>query len=647
LGYAANTRQTALYVVKLGSSTLDHEVAFDELAALRRRGARLLVVAGGAEGIARHYADLDRPVRTVTLASGDRVRYCPPDEMPHIVAAYEQRTLRRVTDALGARGLTAHACVAGTGRLVVGAANPPLLTVRDGRRSVVRDHRAGRVTGVATDRLRALLDAFDVVCVSPPIADAVGPVGPADPVDAADRVPLNVDADVLAAELANALDADHLRLVTGTPGLLRDPDDPASRIADVAPGEGAGFAKGRMRQKVRAAEIALAGPADVAITGPHVLSPASGTRFWRAPAPAPDLDLLARSVEISSVSTDERELAEYLVDWCTGHGVHAGIDAAGNLVATKGSGGDRRLLLLGHLDTVPFRWPARWDGSTLTGRGCVDAKASLVTYLDVLSEVDVPAGVEVRVVGAVEEEITSDGAFHARDHYPADAVVIGEPSGARALTIGYYGLLKFRLGIEHPVGHTAGDGVTTAADALTRMLTTLRNEIGRAAPQAMMAALGIDAANAGEHQRGETVVDVRVPPDCDLAELIALVHRVAARTRPEILRATPGVTTPRSSPLVKAFSRAMREHDIRPRFLAKKGSSDMNTLATTWHGVPMVAYGPGDAALDHTPDEHIDAAEFRRARGVLAQAVRHWIAADASPEPARAGAVNSEGGAPR
>jgi acetylornithine deacetylase len=638
LGYAANTRQTALYVVKLGSSTLDHEVAFDELAALRRRGARLLVVAGGAEGIARHYADLDRPVRTVTLANGDRVRYCPPDEMPHIVAAYERQTLRRVTDALAARGLTAHACVAGSGRLVVGTANPPLLTMRDGRRSVVRDHRAGRVTGVAADRLRALLDAFDVVCVSPPIADAV---------DSADGVPLNVDADVLAAELANALDADHLRLVTGTPGLLRDPDDPASRIADVAPGEGAGFAMGRMRQKVRAAEIALAGTADVAITGPHVLSPASGTRFWRAPAPAPDLELLARSVEISSVSTDECELAEYLVDWCTGHGVHAGIDAAGNLVATKGSGGDRRLLLLGHLDTVPHRWPARWDGPTLTGRGCVDAKASLVTYLDVLSEVDVPAGVEVRVVGAVEEEITSDGAFHARDHYPADAVVIGEPSGARALTVGYYGLLKFRLSVEHPVGHTAGDGVTTAADALTQMLTTLRNEIGRAAPQAMMAALGIDAANAGEHQRGEAIVDVRVPPDCDLAELIALVHRVAARARPEILRATPGVATPRSSPLVKAFTRAMREHDIRPRFLAKKGSSDMNTLATTWHDVPMVAYGPGDAALDHTPDEHIDAAEFRRARDVLAKAVRHWIADGGPPEPAHASTISADGGASR
>jgi LysW-gamma-L-lysine carboxypeptidase len=41
----------------------------------------------------------------------------------------------------------------------------------------------------------------------------------------------------------------------------------------------------------------------------------------------------------------------------------------------------------------------------------------------------------------------------------------------------------------------------------------------------------------------------------------------------------------------------------------------------------MVAYGPGDAALDHTPDERLPAAEFRTARGVLQVAVRNWLTA--------------------
>lgn len=624
LGFAANTRQAALYVIKIGSASLDHDSIFDELAALRGRGARLLVVAGGAAGIRRHYADTGRPIRTITLGNAtrgnairgnaDEVRYCPPDEMPHIVAAYQTITLRRVADALAARGLTAFTSVASAGALVTGKVNPPLVVTEDGRRRIVRDHRAGRVAGVAVGRLRSLLAAFDVVCVSPPVADRDG------------GGPLNVDADVLAAELANALDADHLRLVTGTPGLLRDPADPADRVTDAVAGAAGGFAKGRMRQKVRAAEIALTGTADVAITGPHTVSPASGTRFWRAPAPAPDLTLLARATEISSVSGDERELAGYLVDWCTRHGIHAGIDAVGNLVAVKGAG-ERRLLLLGHLDTVPHRWPARWEGDTLHARGSVDAKGCLVAYLETLAGLEVPDGAQVRVVGAVEEEITGRGAFHVRDHYPADAVIVGEPSGAAALTVGYHGLLKARLTVSHPVGHTAGQGVSTAADRLHQILAEVRERVGRLSPDAMLAVLGVWAMNAGDRQRGEALLDVRVPPGCPVDALAGAIREVAADARPEILRATPGVTTSRSDPLVKAFSRAFREREITPRFLAKKGSSDMNTLATTWQGVPMVAYGPGDAALDHTPREHLPAAEFRAARAVLRTAVAGWLTA--------------------
>jgi LysW-gamma-L-lysine carboxypeptidase len=52
----------------------------------------------------------------------------------------------------------------------------------------------------------------------------------------------------------------------------------------------------------------------------------------------------------------------------------------------------------------------------------------------------------------------------------------------------------------------------------------------------------------------------------------------------------------------------------------------MNTLATTWRDVPMVAYGPGDATLDHTADEHVHADEYRAARAILADAVAAWFA---------------------
>ncbi|MFD9032825.1 M20/M25/M40 family metallo-hydrolase [Streptomyces sp. NPDC059567] len=612
LGEVASSREAALYVVKLGSATLLHSQVFDELLELNRRGARLLVIAGGAAGIREHYRRTGREIRTLLSRNGDEIRYCPPEEMRHIVAAYEEVTLPLVEEELTRRGLSVFAAVARTGALVKATANGPLRVQEDGRTRVIRDHRAGTVSSVDVPRLNGLLATFDVVCLSPPVADADGGTA------------LNVDADVLAAEAALALDADHLRLVTGTAGLLTDPADPTSSLRHLTEGEGRHYAKGRMRQKVRAAEIALKGTSDTAITGPHTLSAAGATWFWRAPAPAPDLDLLARTVELSSVSRDEREIAEFLAEWCAERGIKAEIDAANNLVATKGAG-PRRLLMLGHLDTVPHRWPVRWDGEVLSGRGSVDAKGSLVTYLQTLADFDPPEGVEVRVIGAVEEEITGAGAFHVRDAYPADAVVVGEPSGAEALTLGYYGLVKVRYGVEEPTGHTAGEGVRTAGDRMVEVLAKVPGTVAGLHPDALTAVLGVRALNQGDAQVGEAVVDVRVPPGLDVETTVdALCALATAPVRIDVLRATPGVTTGRTSPLVKAFQRAFRAEGITPRYLMKKGSSDMNTLATTWHGVAMVAYGPGDAKLDHTPDEHLHADEFRRAQRLLAAAVREW-----------------------
>lgn len=48
----------------------------------------------------------------------------------------------------------------------------------------------------------------------------------------------------------------------------------------------------------------------------------------------------------------------------------------------------------------------------------------------------------------------------------------------------------------------------------------------------------------------------------------------------------------------------------------------MNVVAPVWD-VPMVAYGPGDSALDHTPDEHVELAELERAVGVLEGVLEH------------------------
>ncbi|MOA59879.1 acetyl-lysine deacetylase [compost metagenome] len=51
----------------------------------------------------------------------------------------------------------------------------------------------------------------------------------------------------------------------------------------------------------------------------------------------------------------------------------------------------------------------------------------------------------------------------------------------------------------------------------------------------------------------------------------------------------------------------------------------MNTLATTWSDVPMVAYGPGDSNLDHTNDEYLHNKEVESSRAILKDVVVEWF----------------------
>jgi len=80
----------------------------------------------------------------------------------------------------------------------------------------------------------------------------------------------------------------------------------------------------------------------------------------------------------------------------------------------------------------------------------------------------------------------------------------------------------------------------------------------------------------------------------------------------------------RNSVLVRSFLAAIREiaPDARPAFVSKTGTSDMNVAGPAW-GCPILAYGPGDSDLDHTPNEHIHLEEYWRAVLVLEQALHN------------------------
>ena len=77
----------------------------------------------------------------------------------------------------------------------------------------------------------------------------------------------------------------------------------------------------------------------------------------------------------------------------------------------------------------------------------------------------------------------------------------------------------------------------------------------------------------------------------------------------------------KSNALVKAFLQSIRQHGGDPKFKVKTGTADMNVVAPHWR-CPMLAYGPGDSSLDHTPEEHIEIDEYARATDVLESVLR-------------------------
>lgn len=351
-------------------------------------------------------------------------------------------------------------------------------------------------------------------------------------------------------------------------------------------------------------------------------------------------ELLVRAVSIPSLSGQEGEVAAALRDWMAARGFEARIDEAGNAVGVRGQG-PVTVALLGHMDTVPGDLPVRVDeAGVLHGRGSVDAKGSLCAFLAAVAALPDSALQAGRFVciGATEEEApSSKGARHAmREHQP-DFVLIGEPSGWDGLTLGYKGRLVAKVRVTKNNFHSAGEG-TSAPDDLTAGWQRVREwAAGFSGPeagifgqvQATLQEIGSDGD--GLTQRAWATIGLRLPPSLAPFEAEAEVRRAfeeaGASEHAELTFSghETAVRHPKDNALTRALRVAIREQGGQPTFKVKTGTSDMNVVAELWP-VPTAAYGPGDSALDHTPEERLDLAEYDRAVTVLTSALSRLVA---------------------
>jgi LysW-gamma-L-lysine carboxypeptidase len=346
----------------------------------------------------------------------------------------------------------------------------------------------------------------------------------------------------------------------------------------------------------------------------------------------PDLALVRGLVEIPSVSRREGDAVEWLVARMADRGFRASVDDAGNAVGEIGDG-PIDVLLLGHIDTVPGEIAVRIEGDELVGRGAVDAKGALAAFVAAATQPVV--GVRVTVVGAVEEESpTSKGARYRATQAAPDWCVIGEPSGWEAVTVAYKGRLTLDIALSREARHGASPGPTIAEEALAlwervRESASARANAARSFERLDCRLEGIDAGvGDGLVERAQLRIGYRVPPGIDPGELeraAATLARSDGDIRVSVTtqgREEP-VRTARTSPLARAFARAIAGAGGQTTFKEKSGTSDMNILYPAWR-CPMVAYGPGDSRYDHTPIERLSIVEFARSitvlRGVLSRA---------------------------
>ena len=332
--------------------------------------------------------------------------------------------------------------------------------------------------------------------------------------------------------------------------------------------------------------------------------------------------LLQDLVAIPSPSRREGEAAAFLTAWMGRHGYDdAFIDEAGNAVGLMGAGA-RQIVLLGHIDTFAGFPPVRLDGRTLHGRGAVDAKGPLCTFAAAACRADLADDVRVIVIGAVEEEAaTSRGARHALSQYQPELCVIGEPSRWDRITLGYKGRLLLDWRWEGGLSHSAGQAPSPAERALDywQGIKSYCDQFN-AGISSLYARLDPSIRDINTWQEGvnglaEMTVGLRLPPDVAPEEILRQFPAsdgaaVAGRGGEHAF------SSDKNSALSRQFRRAIRAHGGLPRFVYKTGTSDMNIVGPRW-GCPIVAYGPGDSALDHTPQEQIPLDEYLRAIDVL------------------------------
>ena len=337
------------------------------------------------------------------------------------------------------------------------------------------------------------------------------------------------------------------------------------------------------------------------------------------------IDLTAALVDIASISGDEARLAD-LVEGALLGLPHLDVVRDGNNVVARTSLGRRsRVLLAGHLDTVPIadNLPSRREGDRLFGVGTSDMKSGDAVLLHLAATLRDPAYDLTFVLYDNEEvEASRNGLKRLAEARPellaADLAILLEPTDGK-VEAGCQGTLRVQVTVPGTRAHSARSWLgENAIHAAAPLLATLVRydprsvDIDGCTYREGLNAVKVEGGVAGNVIPDECSVTInfRFAPDRSESEALDHVREVLAGYDVELTDSSPGALPGLTAPAAAHFVAAVGGT---PQ--AKFGWTDVARFAAL--GIPAVNFGPGDPNLAHKRDESVEVALITAATETL------------------------------
>ena len=350
--------------------------------------------------------------------------------------------------------------------------------------------------------------------------------------------------------------------------------------------------------------------------------------------PTDDLTALFQAiVNVESVSRNERELADQVAATLRQH-PHLEMLRDGDAIMARTTRGlPERVIIAGHLDTVPVagNLPSKLVDGMLIGRGTVDMKGGVAVMVQLAAELAAPTR-DVTWIFYDREEIASaeNGLGRLAAHHPdwlqADLAILMEPTSAQ-VEAGCQGTIRVDVTTRGVAAHSARAWMGhNAIHDITQVLQRVKDfPVGEVDVDGLRYREGLNVTLINGGVAGNVIpdrctaqVNYRFAPDKSTDEAVSILTELFAGFEQEYVdisaAARPGLDIPATRDFIAALANVV---DVKPKY----GWTDVARFSEL--GIAALNYGPGDANKAHADDEACALSEVE----MCATTLRRWLTA--------------------